>query len=1139
MNLSLRCGVVSLIVWAGFSYAGMPSSFSPGVLSETVVFDIAGTSYYDLNANDRLPRLIALNKFRDVAAGWAKGATPDITGSETRNMFATLWLGGATPNFSRLVPANPVGRGGFGGVDWLPRNGKFIIFSNRSFDALPDLKGSYAAIENTAGTFVWTNGDKEYHFPDSSGVPGSDPGMWPAMAGGYAVDVHDLDGDSQTDDTVNVVHSFSVSYGGSILEYVYSRAVETSDNGWTFPGFTGLRGMVVDSGQWISATVVTSKKSAKVALIWTSEHECNFTNSNCIDIYYLESQNGGQEWVDSGGFASFTPINVTNYGPADFVRARPDFSAVYDQNDSLVIAFPQTVNYDPNTGSHSLANDLMVWTKEHGIRKAVNGNFDQIPPGVSLGFSTRKSYLNYPHLSIHDGTANITRKNDYFLVYSQHGGNAFASYTDTSAEGHLNGEVYVSASTNRGLTWSTGLNLTNSKTPACDLTAPNEGNCSDVSFSSVAERCDDTLHFFFMSDSYTGNLVTDFNTSAQGTNNNLLYVKYSFAFIDQDTDTVICVGPGFFPGLNPQDTVLTDTFEIGNCGNADLTVDSIRTDSAWMTINNGANGFIIPEGEPNVPIGFTVSDSGMPDGIYVDTIRIYNNSEGRPVANLTVRMVVDNLQPFVFAQSDTLHNGVVQITVTNFGDLSNQNLGFRYVGGPDTINSQLMEASGFLTVINTDGDTVSGNSVHEQYTSFGISELDGPKDTTLVAPLQKPGSKVKIPPGDYKFASASWAVFRPFDLGVEYPGPWYGFEITDEWWLPDTSNPAWSPKFLLWGQEIKRVAPPSWWPAILAIDSTSQTVYVGTAADWDAFTIVNSSQGHTSSDNFGGVGTGSGVAWVQGSDTTDTYALDSVITQNDHFVFTAWMDSLDNIDPYAMHVVSNPSYLYAGGNYAESFGAYRDDQLYLIASDSGASDTKYFHGDPMEPDFDEQDENWPWEPTDVSVIMTNSVLTPSYPATTFTYNLMGVWFDTLTIVMTAESNYDDPTASCRQMSKAINQARGALGIGQLDSFSVWGKVGCIHEDCLALPGDANASGSYTLADIIATVGFVFNKPGWPACQSNSKSCWLSDLLCRGDWNASGTVTLSDVIQGVNLLFNKPGGPWCPLPSGLCCGFPCP
>ena len=84
--------------------------------------------------------------------------------------------------------------------------------------------------------------------------------------------------------------------------------------------------------------------------------------------------------------------------------------------------------------------------------------------------------------------------------------------------------------------------------------------------------------------------------------------------------------------------------------------------------------------------------------------------------------------------------------------------------------------------------------------------------------------------------------------------------------------------------------------------------------------------------------------------------------------------------------------------------------------------------------------------------------------------------------------------------------------------------------CLAKPGDANASDTYTLADPIAIVNYVFNKPG---C-APTPLCWLSNLLCRGAWDASGTVTLGDAIRGVNYIFNKPGGPWNALPVGVCC-----
>ncbi len=93
---------------------------------------------------------------------------------------------------------------------------------------------------------------------------------------------------------------------------------------------------------------------------------------------------------------------------------------------------------------------------------------------------------------------------------------------------------------------------------------------------------------------------------------------------------------------------------------------------------------------------------------------------------------------------------------------------------------------------------------------------------------------------------------------------------------------------------------------------------------------------------------------------------------------------------------------------------------------------------------------------------------------------------------------------------------------------------CSAESPLA--GDASSDQTYTLVDIIATVNYIFNRPGFAACSSNSAICWLSDRLCRGDWNGSGDVTLGDVIQGANFIFDKSGGPWSPVSSLGCCPY---
>jgi len=125
------------------------------------------------------------------------------------------------------------------------------------------------------------------------------------------------------------------------------------------------------------------------------------------------------------------------------------------------------------------------------------------------------------------------------------------------------------------------------------------------------------------------------------------------------------------------------------------------------------------------------------------------------------------------------------------------------------------------------------------------------------------------------------------------------------------------------------------------------------------------------------------------------------------------------------------------------------------------------------------------------------------------------------------------TSTNFELKASVGQS--VIGSSASNSYQIgigfwYGVTDTAGSSCIAKPGDANASGTYTLGDIISGVNYIFNKPG---CDP-TPLCWLSGLLCRGDWNASGTVTLGDVIQGVNYIFNKPNGPWDPVPSGVCC-----
>jgi hypothetical protein len=107
---------------------------------------------------------------------------------------------------------------------------------------------------------------------------------------------------------------------------------------------------------------------------------------------------------------------------------------------------------------------------------------------------------------------------------------------------------------------------------------------------------------------------------------------------------------------------------------------------------------------------------------------------------------------------------------------------------------------------------------------------------------------------------------------------------------------------------------------------------------------------------------------------------------------------------------------------------------------------------------------------------------------------------------------------------------GTTGMGYPDSVGIC----CDILYCQAIPGDANAGGDLSFADVIAIFNYINAKPGYPMCSSNGPICWISEMLCRGDVNGDDKITFSDVLWEAYYIFNQMGGPWDPVPSKLCC-----
>jgi hypothetical protein len=475
--------------------------------------------------------------------------------------------------------------------------------------------------------------------------------------------------------------------------------------------------------------------------------------------------------------------------------------------------------------------------------------------------------------------------------------------------------------------------------------------------------------------------------------------------------------------------------------------------------------------------------------------------------------------------------------VSNIANATSQAGFYRIINNKDTTNN-LFDASKFIAFKSrVNQDSVAFRYVFNENNMAPLDTMHC-TDTTLAAALPaKPGSKVKIPAGKYKYCRVYYTGFMPGLDGFDWPGPWSGIKIKEEWWLPDTlqtdTTKAWDPKFVLWCQTIypKNVHRPTWWANNRAFDSTNTTLYIGKVMDWDIFA-------ENGSNNYAWANKNVGVAWQQGTDTTDT-----ILHQipNGHYGFVAFLDTLGKHAAYAAHSASNNRYIYPQSGY-------KDEELYRIAADAAKDptnmDTLYtsrfgagFKYIPVDTTAEDT------LPFDLNTVLTDTFLVPPYPDSITIYNVLGVIGDTahgdsVKAMLAADRG-------CDSMANGLNRMRAHLGIGMIAGLT--DSLNCKLSSCTAKPGEVNGNPPISTADIVYLVNYVFDKsrPLTGCLNTDPINCWLPSPLCRAEVNGNPPVSTADVVYLVNYVFDKsrpltgclntdPVNCWTPVATGECC-----
>jgi hypothetical protein len=425
---------------------------------------------------------------------------------------------------------------------------------------------------------------------------------------------------------------------------------------WRYNGTMWTGPVVIDSTGQISYAVADDPSGDKVAVV---VHLSNWSSMNGLNnVGYLESTTDGAGWI--AGTEPKTKSVITNYGDEFGPSAWLDLTAAYDHAGILHIVYDEQLV----TGM-TAATAIKHWNSQRQTSRTVT-IADWEPAELPGLFNLNLSGLS---MGIGDGSTmcqgGAESNEDYvYILYHQYGGPTQAERDDHSNNGYYNAELYLSVSTDAGMTWSSPVNLTNTKTPNCNPGAADEISgipqrpdsvCRSENWATLGLVVSD-IDITFISDLDAGavtqgegtwqlNPVHYYRIPGGTTDAQHVCPLQSANFEAQLSLDPNCDGYYAFPGGQH-----VETLTIMNLGNADLTGDVSVTDFpgvATLTVSD-PGPYTIPAGASNLAKTVTMSANGAPDGAYSGSITITHNAPGEPSPRVVpVELIVTNFHPCI------------------------------------------------------------------------------------------------------------------------------------------------------------------------------------------------------------------------------------------------------------------------------------------------------------------------------------------------------------------------------------------------------------------------------------------------------------------------------------------------------------
>ncbi|KPL03997.1 MAG: hypothetical protein AMJ90_02505 [candidate division Zixibacteria bacterium SM23_73_2] len=844
---------------------------------------VIGYVYYDYQHNSTIPPMIcndyqATSGENGIHSTYMTTVLPEMTSN--RFMYEAYKApGGAWTTAASYTHGGK--RAGYGHFAIFSDSREVAIFHYVNPGPDPAERRATLMVERTAPGF---DDKKEFDIPDS--CEGVDPeefwqegGMWPHG---------NVDGSNR----IHVLIKTGTGSGTGGLGYI--RCTPNGDYSLLTCAAPGITPRVLDGG-WIDPDsdfiaevdiseptayiVATDPGSNKVALVWQKWTETwpvpddTSYQRTAGEIWYVESTNGGDDWVAGSSFDDFidrdpydSDNNCTKWRQGrDLYRAEMELAACYDVSGNLHVFFSGFKWDEPEDDYDVDDVKLFHWSK--ATEKICGSDTIRVQPIAGANWESEPGVFNLTLTKISGGVGIIPSLNqDYvYCLWTQ-----FDSGL-VSAAGYGVGELYVSVSTTHGATWDAPRNITNTPDNGCVA-----DECDSDHWASLATRVDSFLHIAYVNDRDAGGIPMDEGT---WTNSPYLYYKYPVWTITP-LPRIDWMPAGFeMPNaiaVPNNGTVEDKEIVISGIGTTTLNVTGI-TGPAWITNITPSSFSILEGGCPN-RVTFDINASAYSEEMLVGNINVVSDDGvGNNNINIPIHVVVSDV--YVEPAFAAFYNNSFYLTESNVS-----NIGHQIDSASMTFDPAIMPDPDFGPVF--DGSVIIGSDALAGSTHVArylFNERYMLAETEMKA-VNAGGVKTKI----------AKARCNPLDPLPPFHWKWWWLtvEYYDKIFYSGTINSM--ERFIKkWHVKIYKNPKPPWWD-VSDVSTTNPAALAGIAVDIDCPSDTGNAlntPGFDESLNLlyqQGFGAGSepnlfaGVAW---HDPDDVDPINALITANDIYIY--------------------------------------------------------------------------------------------------------------------------------------------------------------------------------------------------------------------------------------------------------------